>query len=164
VTTHPQRIVTATLGGHSGLRDWDDESAAMAEERASALLKEVPFRWLVARAPDGSERTEEQIRTASADVEAISDPRAIRGFYLGGFRALFSTTEETSAVRVPVLAVIGSRDAGVANVKRLPSLLPQIQIVIIDGATHMGETSATRRPEFVDAIRGFIAAHPSQGK
>jgi pimeloyl-ACP methyl ester carboxylesterase len=158
MTTHPQRVLTATLGGHSGLRDWDAETADGIEERAAVFLTDVPFRLLVARAPDGTARTEPEIREASAILATEADPKAMRAFYQS-LRGLFTTTEETKAVRVPVLAVIGSRDTGVNNVKRLPALLPKIEVVIIEGATHAGEASAPRRPEFVEAIRRFVAAH-----
>ena len=57
-----------------------------------------------------------------------------------------------------LLGIIGSVDAGLAGMNELKKVLPSLKVVIIDGATHTGERGATRRPEFVDAIREFIAA------
>jgi len=41
----------------------------------------------------------------------------------------------------------------------LQKLLPSMQLVIVDGATHVGTRGVVRRPEFVAAIRNFIDAH-----
>ncbi len=37
--------------------------------------------------------------------------------------------------------------------------MPSLKVVTISGAAHGGERGATGRPEFVSAIREFIAAH-----
>jgi hypothetical protein len=41
----------------------------------------------------------------------------------------------------------------------LKSVLPALKVVVIEGATHGGERGALRRPEFVDNLRAFLAAH-----
>lgn len=38
-------------------------------------------------------------------------------------------------------------------------VLHALKVVVIEGATHGGERGAPRRPEFVDNLREFIAAH-----
>jgi hypothetical protein len=64
-----------------------------------------------------------------------------------------------AAVRVPTLGIIGSADAFIVGMKELKVILPALQLVVIDGATHRGDRGATGRPEFVNAIREFITAY-----
>jgi pimeloyl-ACP methyl ester carboxylesterase len=62
-------------------------------------------------------------------------------------------------VEVPVLAVVGSNDPGLEGAKDLKSVLPSVKLVVIEGATHAGATGALSRPEFIAAIRDFLADH-----
>jgi hypothetical protein len=54
--------------------------------------------------------------------------------------------------------IYGSLDA-FKNGQAIQKLLPAAKLVVIEGATHAGEKSAARRPEFVAAIREFINTH-----
>jgi hypothetical protein len=74
---------------------------------------------------------------------------------------LNSTDEEMAVTRVPVLGVIGSLDGGLRGIRQLQTVLPSLKVVVIEGATHVGDRGAAKRPEFVEAIRQFIDAHPS---
>ena len=42
----------------------------------------------------------------------------------------------------------------------MKALRPGMTLVVIDGASHGGRKGAMARPEFVAAVRDFIAAHP----
>lgn len=163
VTTNPDRFLTATLGGHAGYRNWKPQYDQSAERNAAELDGDVPFRGLiVAMTPsDEPKRTEEDIRARSAALAATNDVKALAAYYRGGTREFNATDEEMAAVKVPVLGVIGSLD-NVKSMNDLHALLPTLKVVVIDGATHVGDRAATRRPEFVDAIRQFIAAHPEK--
>ena len=164
-TTNPDRFITATLGGHAGFRNWKPEYDRNAERFATELEGEVPFRGLVvAMTPsDEPKRTDEQIRTLSAALAAANDVKALAAYQRGGSRAYNSTDAEVAAIKVPVLGIIGSLD-NVPSMRQLQTLLPTMKLVVIDGATHVGDRGAPRRPEFVAAIREFIAAHPASSR
>ncbi len=163
LTTNPDRFLTATLGGHAGYRNWKPQYDQSAERNAAELDGEVPFRGLIVSMtpPDEPKRTEEEIRARSAALAATNDVKALAAYYRGGTREFNATDEEVAAIKAPVLAVIGSLD-NVRSVNDLHTLLPTLNVVVIDGATHVGDRSAPRRPEFVDAIRQFIEAHPEK--
>jgi pimeloyl-ACP methyl ester carboxylesterase len=72
---------------------------------------------------------------------------------------LVITPSQVAAVRVPTLGVVGSLDGALTNFQELKKLRPEVKLVIIDGATHGGERGAMRRPEFIAAVREFIASH-----
>ena len=162
LTTNPDRFVTATLGGQAGYRNWRPEYDQSAERYAAELESDVPFRGLVVsmNPRDEPPLPEEQIRAKSAALAAVNDVKALAAYQRGGSRELNSTDAEVAAIKVPVLAVMGSVD-NVPSVQQLQKLLPSLKLVIIDGATHAGDRTAIRRPEFVAAIREFIAAHHS---
>jgi len=157
VTTSPDRFITATLGGHAGYRNWKPEYDRNAEPRAVELEGEVPFRGLVvAMTPrDVPPRTEEQIRALSAALAAVNDVKALAAYTRAGTRALNTTDAEVAAIKIPVLGVIGSLD-NVPSMSSLKTVLPSLSVIVIDGATHVGDRGAPRRPEFVKAIREFI--------
>ena len=158
--THPERLITAILGGHSGYREWDDDDEQFNARSIQELESDVPFRSLASvMYPGVAGLTEEQIRAASATIAADTDAKAMAALRRGGLRGLYNTREEAASIRVPLLMIYGSLDSVGAG-KSMKNLLPPAQLVVIDGATHGGEKSAARRPEFVAAIRQFIAEHP----
>jgi pimeloyl-ACP methyl ester carboxylesterase len=161
-TTNSDRFVTAVLGGHAGYRNWKPEYDLSAQRFAPELEGEVPFRGLVVSMTprDEPKRTEEQIRTLSAQLEAANDVKALAAYQRGGSRAFNSTDPEVAAINIPVLGIIGSLD-NVPSMKQLQTLLPSMKLVVVEGATHVGDRGAAARPEFVAAIREFIAAHPA---
>jgi alpha-beta hydrolase superfamily lysophospholipase len=62
---------------------------------------------------------------------------------------------------VPTLAVVGSADRAITGVNSLKAVWPALKVVVIQDAVHSSanERGAPRRPEFVGAIREFVAAH-----
>ena len=73
-------------------------------------------------------------------------------------KGLFNTRAEAAAIRVPMLMVYGSLDSVPAG-KEMLSILPTAKLVVIDDATHAGERSAVRRPEFIAAVRQFMSLY-----
>jgi len=162
LTTNPDRFLTATLGGQAGYRNWKPEYDQSALRNAAELEGDVPFRGLVVsmNPRDEPPLSEEQIRAKSVALAAVNDVKALAAYQRGGSRELNATDDEVAAIKVPVLAIMGSVD-NVPSVQQLQRLLPALKLVIIDGATHAGDRTAIRRPEFIAAIREFIDAHHS---
>jgi pimeloyl-ACP methyl ester carboxylesterase len=148
----------AHIDAQTGYREWEAEHEVFYEESARELASDVPFRSLVSRGSTGATPTEEQIRASSANLAAISDLKALAALRRGGMRGLFNTRVEAASIKVPLLMVIGTLDA-VASGKEMQAILPSARLVTIEGATHAGEHGAVRHPEFLAAVRQFIAAH-----
>jgi pimeloyl-ACP methyl ester carboxylesterase len=165
VTMHPDRFLTAILGG-SGISTLADEPDAASMKAEAAETERGSFRNLILRiAPtDRPAPSEEALQAASRQFLArVSDPPALAAF-VRSRRSLTVTEAQMAAVRVPMLAIVGSLDPAQARVNRLKAALPSLKVVVIPGAAHSGATpplGATRRPEFVAAIREFVAAHKS---
>ena len=162
LTTHPERFVTATLGGHAGLFRWTREDSELFEQEASEIERECVSRSQIYRlAPTNEPKPdEEDIKRRSAACMADSSKDR---FALAGFRRSFKdwviTPAQVSVVKVPTLAVVGSLDGALGDFHDLKKLRPDVKLVVIDGATHVGERGVERRPEFIAAIREFIASH-----
>ena len=160
LTTHPDRFLTATLGGAAGRHNWTAQDAAAAEAEAVELEQGLPFRSLILRtAPtDQPKPTEEAIQAISQRILGRNDRLALAALVRRRGEQTVSEVQ-MAAVQVPTLGLIGSADANLAAMNRLKSVLPALKVVVIEGATHGGARGALRRPEFVDNLRAFLAAH-----
>jgi len=64
-----------------------------------------------------------------------------------------------SSVRVPTLAIVGELDSNLEYVQQLKKLRPDINLLVIKGATHAGERGVLRQTDTIRAIRAFLASH-----
>jgi pimeloyl-ACP methyl ester carboxylesterase len=162
LTTHAERFLSATLGGAAGRFRWTDEQAAGAEQEASERERECVSRSQIYRlAPtNGPKPDEEEIKRRSA--ACMADPNQDR-FALAALvrsrKDSVITPSQVAAVKVPTLGVVGSLDGYLTDFQELKKLRPDVKLVVIDGATHVGERGAMRRPEFIAAVREFIASN-----
>lgn len=158
--TNPDRFMTATLGAYAGSRSWTLEDQQTAEAAAVELEGETPFRSaILATAPtDGPPPTEDVIRRRSKAFAAGNDPLALAALNRGRVELAVSPAQ-MAAVQVPTLGIVDSADGFVVGMKELKTILPSLQLIVIEGATHGGGRGAARTPRFVNAVREFIAAH-----
>jgi pimeloyl-ACP methyl ester carboxylesterase len=158
VTTHPERFLTATLGGAAGRRNWTAEDDRAAQAEAVEFEKGTPFRSVILRTwpVDQPRPSDETIRQLSQErINRGNDPAAFAAD-MRGRRELAVKDKQLAAVRIPILGVVGSLDANLKAVNDLKSILPSITVIVVDGATHGGERGVPQRPEFVSAIREYI--------
>jgi pimeloyl-ACP methyl ester carboxylesterase len=137
LASHPERFYTATVGGGAGSHQVTTESMKALETRVAPLER--------------GERSAQQL--AMND-----DPVALALVIRGGTERLWDAGKMTQ-VKVPVLALVGSKDPGLAGAKELQRVLPSVKLVEIEGATHAGSTGALFRPEFIGNLQDFLAAH-----
>ena len=156
LTTNPERFLTATLGGSAGARVMIPD--ATLERVAAEFESETPMRSLVLGfIPKGE---------SPPDNETI-------GRFLGGndvaalaavmrsWNGLVVTEAQLNSVHVPTLAIAGTADPVIEDLNKLKKAWPALQVVTVDGGTHSNLIPPGRgtavRPEFVSAIRDFIA-------
>ena len=160
LTTNPERFVTAIIGGSSGRRNWTEQNKRDAEAEATELEHGLPYRSLIVRTwpTDEPPPSEALLRERSREYVMRNDPLAHAAMIRA--RAGEAVTDaQLAAVRVATLAIVGSADGALAGVKSLKAAWPALSVVVIDGASHAGDRGAPRRPEFVQAIRTFLATH-----
>jgi pimeloyl-ACP methyl ester carboxylesterase len=161
LTSHPDRFMTATLGGASGRFRWTAADTKRAEQEASEKERECVSRTQIRRlaAVGQPPPTDEDIKRRSD--ACMADPGQDRFALAALHRALPEQTftpDQARAVKVTTLGVVGSLDPYLADFRELQTLRPAMKLVVIDGATH---GTAMRQPEFVAAVRNFIGANRS---
>ena len=67
------------------------------------------------------------------------------------------TDHELAAANTPTLAIVGSEDRRLTELRALNAVIPSLVLVVIEGATHAGEHGALRSPKFLQSLRQFVA-------
>ena len=158
LTTNPDRFISATFVGHHPVRGSTTVDDPEAEVMARELESNTPFRSLILgiSPPDAPQPSDDEIRKLSQGLIAANDVKALAAFHRGR-RTLAVTDAQMAAVRVPALEIIGSADRNAADAQELKKVMPGLRLVVVDGATHGGERGVLRRPEFLAALREFLA-------
>ena len=63
---------------------------------------------------------------------------------------------EMAAINVPTLGIVGTLDPAKKPFEELKAALPQMNLVLIEGASHL---SAPGRPEYIKAVKELLAEH-----
>ena len=161
IATHPERVLTATLGG-AGWSLEGDEMAKLLDELADSLEKDRSVAPLLARlTPEGRPQpTEEQIRFLDQMMMAFNDPDALAAVA----RSLMQLAVEEKSLRanrVPTLALIGEVDPLKEGVDAMQGVMSNLKVVVIEEADHM---TAPGNGKFIDSLSEFLAAHHANQK
>jgi pimeloyl-ACP methyl ester carboxylesterase len=161
VTTHPDRFLTLTMGGSTGRFNFTPAEADRLEREAAEKERDCVSRSQMIRlAPVGQPPPSDadfQTRREACMADPNQDRFALAALHRG-FKDLAFTADEVKAVTVPTIGIVGSLDGYLAAFKEMHALRPAMTLVVIDGASHGGANGAMGRPEFVAAVREFIAA------
>lgn len=155
IVNHPARLISATLGASTYHVDSPTQREAW-EALAQAAARGGPTAADIMRG--NPSLTEAQATRFAAARAKLNDPHAIAAVYRG-YPGLAITEEALGSTRVPVLHIVGSLDtARLPASRRLKeTVLPSVEFVIVEGATHLGSSGLIRHSEFVDAVAGFLA-------
>lgn len=159
VSLHPERAITATLGGAGWTREGDQQFEFL-DELATSLEEGRGIGPLVSRlTPEGQPApTEEQIAAMNSLLMLTNDPKALAAV-ARGMAQLAVPEEAVRQNKVPMLAIIGEIDPLKVGVDELKLVMPDLEVVVIEEADHM---NAFRDPRFIEALEDFLAEHSSQ--
>jgi pimeloyl-ACP methyl ester carboxylesterase len=154
LTTHPDRLKSAVLGGHSGIRE--GSPTQFYEELATSLEQGKGIMPLVVRlTPVGQPKlTEEQARARSAMVLKGNDKKALAAV-ARGFRDLMVRTDKLEGNQVPTLAIVGELDPLKEGVDALQGQMGNLKVVIVKGGDHL--TTLMQR-QFIQGLQDFLAS------
>jgi pimeloyl-ACP methyl ester carboxylesterase len=156
LTLHPERFVTATIGG-AGHQPPKEEDRAFFDDLAKSLESGQGYRPLFVRlTPIGKPVNEGRIRSFNRMLSWVNDPLAIAAV-ARSFQQFVSDEDKIKSNTVPVLQVCGTTDPLRVGVENLSNLLPNEEVVWIEGGDHI---STVRRSELAEAIDRFIDKHP----
>jgi pimeloyl-ACP methyl ester carboxylesterase len=159
LTTHPQRFLSAVVGGAAYRRARSNDADAATEAAAREIEAGVYRALIVSTAPtDEPPPGEEAIRARSREIAASSDVLA-HAALMRARRALLVSDAEMAAVQVPTLAVVGALDPALPRVQAMRKRWPLVEVEVVPGAAHptVHERGLPRHPAFLAAIRRRIA-------
>jgi pimeloyl-ACP methyl ester carboxylesterase len=160
-TLHPERLIGIAYIAALPLRTTDTYMENFAETSVKELESDMPFKSLVmALQPPGAKApSDDEIRKAVAPLVAANDVKALAALWRG-YKGLAVTGEQLKAIPVPSIVITGSEDMSAAGVPELNKTHSQIRTVVVQGAQHGGPEGVMRRPEFMTALRAFLANAP----
>ena len=156
---YPDRLISVIYIASLPLRDTDTYLAKFADESVKELEGDLPFKSLaIGLQPPGEKPlSDDEIRKAVAPLVAANDVKALAALWRG-YRTLAVTNQQLKALRAPSIVLIGSEDISAQGVPELNQSHPQIRTVVVQGAQHGGPEGVMRRPDFMAALRPFLAA------
>ena len=154
LTIHPERFLTATLGGSGGRLNWSEEDEKRAQKEADEMAEgSIASMYARLTASARAEHSEWKLKLISAFVLAGQDQYALAAVRRSNGLQVF-TGQQMAAVTVPTQAIIGSLDPKKFEVDRLAEVMPSLTVHVVEGAAHDGADEA-----FAHRVRAFIAAH-----
>jgi pimeloyl-ACP methyl ester carboxylesterase len=162
IATHPDRLLSATMGGAAGLRE-TDAPVKLAIPTAEALEKGEGIKPIIVYlTPPGKPLpTEEQLKQINQFLISTNDPLALAAV-MRGFPELAVTEVEMKANKVPAEAIVGTADPLMKLVDSWDGKMGHLErIVRIDGADH---GTAPAQPGFDKAFLEWLDTHASPPK
>lgn len=157
-TMHPARLMSVAYVASPPLLEGATYMETFAQESVKELESDLPFKSLVvALQPPGTKPpSDDEARKAMAPLVAANDVKAFAALWRG-YNTLAVSNQQLAAVRVPSMVLVGSEDISSAGVPDLNKTHPQIRTLVVQGAQHGGPEGVLRRPEFMKALREFLA-------
>jgi pimeloyl-ACP methyl ester carboxylesterase len=159
VATHPDRVLTATMGGAGWLKAGDERAEFMTELADSLDRGEGIGPLLIRLTPPGREPPgERDLKALNQLLKMTNDSKALSGV-IRGMPDLAVTEEELKANKVPTLALIGDLDPMKVTVDDMEKVMANLEVVVLQGGDHM---RAFALPEFTTSLRAFLKRHSSE--
>jgi pimeloyl-ACP methyl ester carboxylesterase len=160
LATHPDRLLSATLGG-AGVVPAGAKMPPFVEELADSLEQGKGIGpLLLALTPPGKSKPPEAL-IQQANRMLVGDRAKALAAVVRSWKDLAVTKEQLRANKVPVLVLIGADDPLKQSVDLIKDDLANLKIVKIDGADHL---SAFASPKFTEELRKFLAEHAQKKK
>lgn len=151
---YPERVITAMPCSMGWARPFGPNMAALVAT-AHTLDAGEGVGPLVARLYPGHEPGYLVSTAADTLINYLNDEQALASV-ARALTELAVYEEELRAVKVPVLTVVGSDDPLAEDVEPMHGLIPNHQIVVLDGADHF---RVAAWPGFLEMMTGFIDKH-----
>jgi pimeloyl-ACP methyl ester carboxylesterase len=157
-TMHPERVASLAYVASLPLREGDTTMEKFAADSIADLESDIPFKSLMigSQPPGSNPPSDDEIRKAVAPLVAANDVKALAALWRG-YKTLGVSDRQLAALKIPSIVLVGSEDISAAGVPQLNKTQPQIRTLVVAGAQHGGPDGVMRRPEFMSALRQFLA-------
>jgi pimeloyl-ACP methyl ester carboxylesterase len=156
LTAHPERVITATLGG-AGWSQADDTRLSFLTDLAESLDAGKGIGPLIVHLTpaDRPKPTEEQISAINQMLMLTNDSKALAAC-IRGMKGLEVTEAQLRANKVPTLCLIGDQDPLKEGVDAMQKVMANVTVEVIEGTDHM---TCFRAPAFIEDLQAFLASH-----
>ncbi len=155
LATHPDRLLSATLGGAGVLRE-GVELPPFVGELADALEQGKGIGpLLVALTPKGRPKPSEAV-IAQLNRMLVGDNGKVLAAVVRSWKDLAVSDEQLKANKVPVLALIGANDPLKKSVDDIKDRLAHLEVVVIGGTNHF---TAFTSAKFLQSLNNFLDRH-----
>lgn len=160
LATHPDRLLSATLGG-AGVIAAGTKMPPFVEELADSLERGKGIGPLIAAltAPGKPKLSATEIR--QVNLLLVGDNAKALAAIARSWKNLAVTKAQLKANKVPTLALIGSDDPLKESVDLIKDDLANLKIVTIEDSDHI---TALTNPKFIRELRKFLAEHAQKKK
>jgi len=156
VTTYPDRVITATLGGAGWEQPNDDRMSFLTTLAESLEAGKGIGPLIVELTPENRPKpTEEQLAGINQMLMLTNDQKALAAV-IRGMPGLAVPEEKLKGNKVPTLSLIGGIDPLKRGVDELEKHMANLRVVVIEGADHM---TAFTNPLFRETLREFLDKH-----
>jgi pimeloyl-ACP methyl ester carboxylesterase len=155
LVTHPDRLLSVTLGGGAPVYQPSKHWLAVSDELAKSLDRGAGAGTLLSViSPAGEPAPPAGVRLAAGQLLVLGQDQKVLASVIRGIRDLEVTTDELKANQVPVLMVYGSREGEAKErIDRVRQVLAKVEVKVIAGGDHL---TTFARPEFRQAIHEFL--------
>ena len=108
--------------------------------------------------PGRPKPTADEIKALNTLLTATNDEKALAAV-VRSFKELGVSEEKQKSNRVPTLALVGANDPLKAGIDLLKERMPELKVIVIKDSDHM---TAFTKPEFVEGLKEFLAAHKAK--
>jgi pimeloyl-ACP methyl ester carboxylesterase len=159
VLAKPERFLTLVLGGAAGRLEWTADDQKRVDIEAAEMDQGLVSSQIIRLWPKGQQPpSADELKALSAKRLAGMDPKALAAVRRSNPDQVVRLAD-LAATKVPTLGIVGTADPYMNDFERLKTAMPQLTLVQIDGASH---GNAPNRPEFVSALKAFLAAHATK--
>jgi pimeloyl-ACP methyl ester carboxylesterase len=158
VADHPDRLLSATVGGAGAIADVDDR---LRENVAQSLEEGKGIKPLIERlTPKGRPLpSDEQMKAIDQMILANNDPKALAAV-MRGMKALTVPEAKLKENQVPAQCIIGELDPLKTGVDAIKDKMTNLRVIVIPDADHM---TTSGDPKFLQSIKEFLAKHRQKG-
>jgi pimeloyl-ACP methyl ester carboxylesterase len=159
VTKSPERFLTLILGGAAGRFEWTAEDQRRVDIEAAEMDEGLLTSQILRLWPKNQPKpSDDEVRAMSAKRLEGLDPKAMAAVRRSNPDQVVRLAD-MGMVKVPTLGIVGTADPYQKDFQKLKSAMPQMKLVLIQGASHQ---SAPEHPEYIKAVKQFLAEHSAK--
>jgi pimeloyl-ACP methyl ester carboxylesterase len=160
LATHPDRLLSATLGG-AGVFPDGVKQPAFLEKLAQSLEEGKGLGPLLTTLSPSGKSNPSSIRAKVLNKLLVGDNGKALAAVVRSWKKLGVSKEQLKANKVPTLALIGSKDPLKASIDRIQDDMDNLKVVVLDGKDHL---SAYTSSKFTSNVRKFLNENSQKKK